>query len=220
MATVPQGVDSTARRGDLRRAALLAAISVACMVVEAALAIGAGLRAGSLLLEAFGLDSLIELISAGVLYWRLRWEMRAVSPDSGALEAVERRASQVGGYLLFALAVYVVGEAAFGLLHRQAASVSFLGLGVAVMAALGMPVLARAKLGVAERIGSRALRADAMESLTCGYLSWALLAGLLANVLLGWWWLDSAAALLLVPLLIREGREALRGEDCSCGHSD
>jgi divalent metal cation (Fe/Co/Zn/Cd) transporter len=83
-----------------------------------------------------------------------------------------------------------------------------------------MPVLARAKLRLAQEIGSRALRADAMESLTCGTLSWVLLAGLLANAALHWWWLDSAAALALIPFLIREGREAIAGECCGCEAPD
>ena len=83
------------------------------------------------------------------------------------------------------------------------------------MAALGMPILARAKIRVADQIGSKALRADAMETFTCGFLSWVLLAGLVGNALLHWWWLDSVAALMLVPFLVKEGREAIAG-GCSC----
>jgi divalent metal cation (Fe/Co/Zn/Cd) transporter len=116
-----------------------------------------------------------------------------------------------------ALSAYVVASAVYGLFQRREADTSWLGLGVAVVAAAGMPLLARAKLRVADRIGSRALRADAMESLTCGYLAWVLLAGLAANALLRWWWLDSAASLVIVPLLLREAREALHGEGC-CDH--
>ncbi len=92
------------------------------------------------------------------------------------------------------------------------------GIIIAGVAAFGMPLLARAKIRVADKIGSRALRADAMETFTCGYLSWALLAGLIANAALHWWWLDSAAALAVVPLLMKEGREAVTGE-CRC-HGD
>src|SRR5207302_10300109 len=120
------------------------------------------------------------------------------------------------GWLLYGLALFVLAQAGYGLWHRGAAETSGWGIGVAVVAALGMPALARAKIRVAEAIGSRALRADAMESITCGYLSWVLLAGLVANALLHWWWLDSAAALVLVPLLIKEGREAVSGECCGC----
>ena len=98
----------------------------------------------------------------------------------------------------------------------HAAEPSGWGIGVAVVAALGMPALARAKIRVAEQIGSRALRADAMESLTCGYLAWVLLVGLAANALLRWGWVDGAAALVLIPFLVKEGREAIAGECCGC----
>jgi len=187
------------------------------MVVEAAASVGAGIVAGSLLLLAFGADSLIELLSAGVLYSRLRVEACAVEPDEEELEALEQRASRIAGWLLYALALYVLLQAGYGLLHRHAAERSWWGIGVAIVAAFGMPPLAGAKIRVADEIGSRALRADAMETFTCGYLSWVLLLGLAANAALHWWWLDSAAALVLVPFLIREAREALTGECCHDG---
>jgi hypothetical protein len=193
----------------------LEALTLVWMVVEAAIAVGAGLAAGSVLLLGFGADTGIELLSAGVLFSRLFVEARAEPGEDVAIEAVERRAAWVAGYLLYALAAYILAEAVYGLLHRHAAERSVWGVAVGVAAALGMPLLARAKIRVAEAIGSRALRADAMESLTCGYLAWVLLAGLLANALLHWWWLDSAAALVLIPFLIREAREAITGE-CGC----
>lgn len=200
----------------MRRALRLEAISIAWMIVEAGVAIGAGVIAHSVLLLAFGVDSGIELLSAGALYWRLDREARARPGDEAAVERIERRTARFAGWLLYALALYVVVQAGYGLLKRSAAEGSWLGIGIAVAAALGMPVLARAKIRVAEEIGSRALRADAMETVTCGYLAWVLLAGLLANALLHWWWLDSAAALVLVPLLMREGREAITGDCCGC----
>ena len=132
---------------------------------------------------------------------------------------MEQRAARIAGYLLYALSLYVVLQALYGLLHRHQAESSVWGIAVAVVAALGMPVLARAKIRIADEIGSKALRADAMETFTCGYLSWILLAGLLANSLIHWWWLDSAASLLIVPLLWREAREAVSGEGCGC-HCD
>jgi len=171
--------------------------------------------AGSVLLLAFGVDSIIELLSAGVLFHRLRKEAGGTA-NAAEIEALEHRAARIAGYLLYALAAYVVLQSGYGLLHRHTAETSGVGLAVALVAALGMPVLARAKIRVADRIGSQALRADAMETFTCGFLSWVLLAGLAANALLHWWWLDSVAALVLVPFLIKEGREAIRG-GCSCG---
>ena len=135
-----------------------------------------------------------------------------------AREARERKTSRISGYLLYAFAVYVVLQAAYGLLHRRTAETSWPGIAVAVVAAFGMPLLARAKIRVADKIGSPALRADAMETFTCGYLSWALLAGLAASAALHWWWLDSAAALIIVPLLLKESREAVSGK-CNC-HED
>jgi divalent metal cation (Fe/Co/Zn/Cd) transporter len=200
----------------MRLALRLEAITIAWMIVEAGVAIAAGVVARSVLLLAFGADSGIELLSAGVLYWRLLREARAAPRDEAGVELMERRTARFGGYLLYQLALYVLLQAGYGLLHRNAAETSWVGIGVAVAAALAMPVLARAKVRVAEEIGSRALRADAMEPFTCGYLSWVLLAGLLANALLRWWWLDSAAALVLIPFLIKEGREAMTGECCGC----
>ena len=196
------------------------ALTIAWMIVEAAASIAAGVLARSLLLIAFGVDSGIELLSASVLYWRLRREAQAKPGEEAAVERLERRTARFGGYLLYALALYVLVQAGSGLWRRGAAETSWLGIAVAVVAALGMPVLARAKIRVAAEIGSRALRADAMETITCGYLSWVLLAGLVANALLHWWWLDSAAALVLVPFLIKEGREAIAGECCGCEHEE
>lgn len=193
----------------------LEAISIVWMVAEAAVSVGAGIAVGSLLLVAFGVDSVIEMISAILLFWRLRRQALGLLPDEEAIEALERKVARVAGFLLYALSVYVVAQAVYGLTHRRQAETSWAGIAVAIIAAFGMPLLARAKIRVADAIGSRALRADAMETFTCGYLSWALLAGLAANALLHWWWLDSAAALAVVPLLVKEAREALTGE-CHC----
>ncbi len=164
---------------------------------------------------AFGADSVTELASAMLLFRRLRQQATGQLSNEAALEAAEQKAARAAGYLLYGLSAYVAAQAIYGLTHRHHAETSWLGIGVAVIAALGMPLLAKAKLRVADQIGSRALRADAMEAFTCGYLSWALLVGLAANALLHWWWLDCAAALAIVPLLIKEGREAISGE-CAC----
>jgi divalent metal cation (Fe/Co/Zn/Cd) transporter len=206
------------REKRIRVAVRLEALTLVWMVIEAGGSIGAGVVAHSVLLIAFGADSIIELISAGLLYFRLSKEAKSASEDMAKIEALEERISRISGWLLYALALYVILQSGFGLLHQHTAEKSYLGLAVAIGAALGMPLLAKAKLRIANEIGSRALRADAMESFTCGFLSWVLLAGLTANALLHWWWLDSVAAVGLVPFLIREGREALNGE-CSCQSS-
>ena len=199
----------------MQTALRLEILTIGWMLVEASASIGAGIVAGSVLLLAFGVDSVIELISASVLFHRLRKEATGAAHDGEEIEALERRAARIAGYLLYALAAYIVLQSGYGLLHRHTAETSWVGISVALVAALGMPVLAKAKLRVADEIGSKALRADAMETFTCGFLSWVLLAGLAANALFHWWWLDSAAALVLVPFLMKEGREALTGE-CSC----
>ena len=199
----------------MQSALRLEVLTIGWMVIEASASIGAGVVAGSVLLLAFGADSVIELISAVVLYHRLRKEAGGTA-NGAEIEALEQRAARIAGYLLYILAAYVVLQSGYGLLHRRTADTSGVGLAVALLAALGMPVLARAKIRAADRIGSKALRADAMETFTCGFLSWILLASLVANALLHWWWLDSVAALVLVPFLVKEGREAMAG-GCHCG---
>lgn len=175
-------------------------------MIEAAVAVGSGVAAHSLSLIAFGADSLIELASAGVLLWRLNVEMRR---GAAFPETVEHRASRIGSTLLFALALYVVASAAYGLWVRKGQEFSAPGL---VLTALAIPVmwwLAKEKMRVADQIGSRALRADAVESITCGYLSGLVLIALMGQFLMpGWWWIDSVASLAIVVLLINEGREA------------
>jgi divalent metal cation (Fe/Co/Zn/Cd) transporter len=203
------------RAGSVRVALRLEGLTLTWMVVEASCAIGAAIAAHSVLLLAFGIDSIIELASAGLLYRRLSKEARVAPFDTATVEAMEKRASRISGWLLYCLALYVLVQSGYGLLHRDTADTSWLGMAVATVAALGMPALAKAKLRIASEIESRALRADAMETLTCGFLSRILLAGLAANALLHCWWLDSVSALALVPFLINEAREAMAGQ-CGC----
>ena len=202
----------------LRTALRLEIITIAWMVIEAFVAVGAGIAARSLLLVAFGIDSAIELASAIVVFRRFWIESKkrfVIGLDHA--KAIERRTSRIAGYLLLLLAAYVFVQAIFGLVTRHAAETSLIGIAVAIIAA-GMPFLAKAKLRVASKIDSLSLRADAMETLTCAYLSWVLLAGLALNTLTSWWWIDSVASLAIVPLLIREGWESVSGEDSSgCG---
>jgi divalent metal cation (Fe/Co/Zn/Cd) transporter len=205
------------KRNSLSRSAIrLEIITIIWMVVEATAAIGAGIAAGSLLLVAFGIDSGIELTSAIVVFRRFRFELnQKLESDLCNAREVECKTARIAGYLLLLLSAYVVVQAVFGLLTRHAAETSLIGIAVATVAALGMPLLAKAKLRVANKIDSHSLRADAIETLTCAYLSWVLLAGLLLNILTRWWWIDSIAALVIVPLLVQEAREALSGKSCS-----
>jgi len=215
----PHAVPSR-RQTDVETALSLIYITLAWMTVEGAVSLVLGWASKSLLLEAFGIDSCIELFSASVLLWRLKSEANSQAGEN-RVEAVERQASKLAGYALYLLAVYVVATSAYGLIsHREANThQSVWGIIIGVVAAVGMPVLAKYKLKIASpsRLNSRALRADAMEALTCGYLSIVLIVGLAVTRLLGWWWLDSVAAMALVPLLIKEGREAVKGECGCCG---
>jgi divalent metal cation (Fe/Co/Zn/Cd) transporter len=205
-------VRNEASRSDLvRRAFRLEWFTVGWMLIEAAVAIGSGVAAHSLSLIAFGADSLIELSSAGVLLWRLDVEIRL---DAEFPESIEQRASQIGGALLFVLAGYVVVSAAYGLWVREGQEFSMPGFAVAVLAIPVMWWLAKAKMQVADQIDSRALRADAVESITCGYLSGVVVIGQVAQLLApGWWWGDSVTSLAIVVLLVKEGREAWEGQE-------
>jgi len=213
--STPADASTLASAARMRSALRLETISLIWMAIEAVVSIGAGLAASSLLLMTFGADSIIELVSAGVLFWRLRLEAQARPGDSAKVEAVEQKASRIAGCLLYMLSAYVSLQAIYGLTHRHHAETSWPGIAVAVVAAVGMPVLARAKIRVADQIDSHALRADAMETFTCGYLSWVLLGGLAVNALLHWWWLDAAVSLVIVPMLVKEAGEAMAGK-CSC----
>lgn len=210
-ATKPAPASGGARLTLVRWVFQLEWITVGWMTVEAAVAIGAGVVAHSLLLTAFGIDSVIELASAGVLIWRLSVELRHGQKIS---EDAERYASRIAGGLLFVLAFYVVAVAAWSVLHRHGGEFSIPGLALAVAAIPIMYFLSRQKLSTAEQLGSRALRADAIESITCGWLSFVVVLGLLAQLVLNAWWVDPLASLAIVYFLIKEGREAWEGEEC------
>ncbi len=199
-------------RGDLvRQAFWLEWLTIAWMVIEALVALWSGYIAHSVTLIAFGFDSVIELISAGILVWRLTVELRHGQAFS---EEAEQRASKIGGVLLFALAAYVVMSAGWSLWTQRAEEFSIPGLLVALVAIPTMYVLAKRKIAIAERIGSRALRADAVELITCGWLSVVVVIGLTAQYLIGAWWVDSVTSLGIVWFLVKEGREAWAGEEC------
>ncbi len=181
------------------------------MIVEASVAIAAAIAAHSLTLMAFGLDSIIELASAGVLMWRLTIELKA---GVAFPESIEIRASKIAGALLFGLAIYVILSAGLSLSYRVGAEFSLPGLVIAIISIPAMYALARAKLRTADKLGSRALRADAIEAVTCGYLAVVVVIGLVAQLTLRAWWIDGVASLAIVFLLIKEGWEAWRGDEC------
>ena len=199
----------------IRRAFRLEYITLAWMTIEAAVAISSGVAADSLTLTAFGIDSLIELASATVLGWRLTVELRY---GQAFAENAERTASRIGGALLFALAAYVVASAGWKLWMRQGADFSLPGFIISVLAIPTMYFLSRRKLRVANALGSRALRADAVESITCGWLAFVVVGALVAQLLVGAWWVDALASLGVVWFVIREGREAWESEDCCDQH--
>jgi divalent metal cation (Fe/Co/Zn/Cd) transporter len=204
------------RSEDIQLALRLTYITLGWMTIEGAASLLLGWASKSLLLEAFGIDSVVELFSAAVLLWRLR-----VEASGGAtlqhVDLVERRAARLVGYSLYALVAYVVLNSGYGLFVAKSITdthESAWGILIGLVAKIGMPILAGFKLKVAARLNSRALRADAIESITCGYLSIVLMVGLAATWLFGWWWLDSVAALALIPFLIKEGQAAISGAEC------
>lgn len=196
------------RLAALRRGVRLEAVTVGYNALEAVIAIAAGLAAGSVALTGFGLDSVIEVTSGVVLWWRLRAELTAAP----AGPAVEARASRWAGALLLALGAYILVESGRQLLTGARPEQSLIGIALLTLSLVVMPLLARAKLRTARVLESRALRADAHETIVCAWLSLTALLGLVLNAALGWWWADPFAALGMLPLIVREGIEAWRGE--------
>jgi len=203
---------STGRTGAARTALALVAATLAYNVVEAIIALASGVAADSIALVGFGLDSGIEIGAAAIVLWRLSLETRGVAGEP--LERAERRAHRFVGVAFLALAAWVSLQAAWGLARGAAPQESFVGIALASASLVIMPLLAWAKLRAAREIGSGALRAEAKETFACSYLSFALLLGLVANAAAGWWWADPVAALAMVPWLVREGLEGVRGETC------
>jgi divalent metal cation (Fe/Co/Zn/Cd) transporter len=196
----------------------LVAATLVYNVLEAVVALASGTVAGSIALLGFGLDSVIECVAAGVLLWRLRVEARGAEPE--VVERAERRVHRVLGATFLALAVYVTIQALATLWRAEAPDESVVGIVLAAASLVVMPLVAWGKLRAAREMGSAALRAEARETLACSYLSLALLLGLVANAVAGWWWADPAAALAMVPWLVKEGREGLRGDSCADDEAD
>jgi divalent metal cation (Fe/Co/Zn/Cd) transporter len=199
----------TTRAAAVQNGVNLEYFTVAWNSFEALVALICGAMAGSIALIGFGLDSLIEVSSGGILLWRLRSDH-----DDARREASERRALKLVGASLLALAAYVAADSALSLLRHEAPERSLPGILLAAASLIAMPLLARAKRRVASTIASRALHADSRQTDICAYLSAILLLGLLLNAALGWWWADPAAGLVMVPLIAYEGSQALRGKTC------
>ena len=197
------------------RGRLLEYFSIAWNGLEAVVALIAGLMAGSIALVGFGLDSVIETTSAGILLWRLRADL-----DTNARERAEHTARRLVGLCFLLLAIYVAIESVRALWIKAQPARSVPGILIAVAAVIAMPLLGRAKRRLAAELGSRALHADSRQADFCAYLSAILLLGLVLHALFGWWWADPVAALVMVPIIAREGVQGLRGEDCddcACG---
>ena len=197
-----------AARDTIRRIQRIQTITIIWMSVEAAVSLSAAWIARSPALLAFGGDSGIELLSATVVLWRFR--------ACAVQEHAERRASRISGTLLFVLAAYVVAASALTLLGFSEPKPTFLGIAILISAASIMPWLAKEKRSLSAATGSAALRADAAESALCAYLSLIALVGLGVNAIWHAAWADPVAALVVTPLIVWEGREAIRGRACGC----
>lgn len=201
------------RASDVREGRRLEYFTLGWNLLEAGVAVGAGVAAGSIALIGFGADSLIECLSGSILLWRLQ--------SHEADEHQEKFALKLVGISFLLLAAYVGFDAIKSLWRQEEPKVSLVGIALSALSLVIMPILARRKRQVAARIQSRALCADSRQTDICAYLSAILLGGLLLNAFLGWWWADPIAALIMVPIIIREGAEALRGETCGeCGGPD
>jgi len=207
---LPSGPSPAERSRLERRARTLAWGGIAWHFVEFAIAVAAGVAAGSIALVGFGADSLIEALAGFVVLWLFTGNRRGS-------RSAERRAQQLIATTFFILAAYVGVEAIRTLVGGDHPKTSWVGIGLAAFTAPTMPLLARAKRSVGAKLNSSAAVKEASQTQLCAYLSVALLVGLGANALLGWWWADPLTALVIAAVAAKEGRESWRGEDCADG---
>ena len=200
------------RRNGLKSGLNLEYLSLSWNILETFVGLTAGIAAGSVALVGFGLDSTVEASSAAVLVWRLRTEQQG----RRSAEEAERRAVRLVAVAFLALAAYVGGRAIFDLATEARPEESTVGIILAVVSLIVMPLRAWQKRKVARQLNSRSLEADAAQTTLCTYISGFLLAGLIANSLLGWWWADPLAGLAIAALAAREGRELWKTEDFCC----
>lgn len=204
-----QPIVSVDRSQLVRRGRYLEYFTIGYNSLEGLIAVGAGVLAVSIALVGFGFDSLIEVISGAVLLWRLHADV-----DEARRERVEAISLRIVGICFLVLALYVIHDSVESLLKHQIPTESLIGIVLAAVSLIVMPLLVRAKRRVARSINSGALMADSKQTELCTYLSAILLGGLLLNALFGWWWADPIAALIMVPIIVKEGMEALQGETC------
>jgi len=200
------------RRALVARAKRLEYVTLIWNSLEGIAAVVAGALAGSIALAGFGIDSFIEVTSGAAVLWRM-----SVDADRLGREKSERRSLKIAGICFVALAVYLTYESMGSLISRRAPKNSLVGIVVASLSLLLMPLLSRAKRKVAAELGSETMRADAKQTDFCFYLAAILLVGLLLNRRFGFWWADAAAAMAMVPIIASEAGKALRGEKCSDG---
>jgi divalent metal cation (Fe/Co/Zn/Cd) transporter len=184
-------------------------LTIAWNSAECLVALTAGFVAGSIALVGFGFDSAVEVTSSLAALWRLRNDA-----DEAAREAAERRTLRIIGLCFLLLAAYVLCDAAIVLIERRPPDHSRVGIVLAALSMIVMPLLVRSKRRIATRLGSGALEAEARQTQVCAYLSAVLLAGLGLNAGLGWWWSDPVAGLVMVPLIANEGWQAVKGRTC------
>jgi len=193
----------------VRRGFYLAVFTVAWNLIEGIIAIVSGIFAGSVALVGFGVDSFVESASGIVVGWRFSYEMNGRSEEQ--TEKAELCAARIAGTLLLMLAAYLLIDSSRRLLgFGREPDHSLPGIALTIISLAVMPILARAKLKTAAGLESKALRADAYETITCAWLSTTTLAGLVLNAAFSWWWADPVAALVLIPFIVREGLEGLR----------
>lgn len=190
-----------------RRAQLLAAISVGYNIVEATIAIAAGKAANSIALLGFGLDSIIEASSGLIILWQFRDEIQ---------EKREKQALRLIALSFYVLAIYVAIDSVRAIVLQQESGPSSVGIALAALSLVTMPIISRMQRLTGERLGSKAVVSDSKQTLLCSYLSAALLAGLTLNGLIGWWWADPLVGLFIAYVAFAEGREAWRGDACNC----
>lgn len=202
------------RAVSVRQALRLEYLTVGWNIVEGIVAIWAAVLAGSVALLGFGIDSFVESASGAILVWRLRAERRGL--DDEQVERLDARAHRLVGASLFLLAAYIAFEAGTALWNHEASRASASGIVLTMVSIVAMQWLARAKRRAAQRLGSRALEADAFQTTACFWLSVITLTGIGLNAAFGWWWADPLAALSMTWFIAREGAEAWRGEECGC----
>ena len=191
------------------RVRLLSWVSLCYMVLEGAIAILAGILAGSVALIGFGIDSAIEGFASAIIVWR--WASHRIDDENA-----ERRAQKLVALQFFVLAPYIGYESVMALVQGERPDVSWLGIALSASSLVVMPYLGIAKQRLADQLGSAATKGEGRQNILCAYLAGALLVGLLANLLIGAWWLDAIVGLLIAAVAVKEGLEAWRGEGCAC----